>query len=85
MEPGRSISANAGVLLTKVDLLKPTTHRNFAIIDAAMNDLIRPALYEAWMDIQPVVPRIDTEEKLGISLEQSVKQVTSLVKIVHWL
>ncbi|MFH3901121.1 diaminopimelate decarboxylase family protein, partial [Acinetobacter pittii] len=53
-----------GVLLTKVDLLKPTTHRSFAIIDAAMNDLIRPALYEAWMDIQPVVPRTDTEEKV---------------------
>ena len=63
MEPGRSISANAGVLLTKVDLLKPTAHRNFAIIDAAMNDLIRPALYEAWMDIQPVTPRNDTEAK----------------------
>lgn len=85
MEPGRSISANAGVLLTKVDLLKPTSHRNFAIIDAAMNDLIRPALYEAWMDIQPVVPSSDTEEKLGILWVQSVKQVTSLVKIVHWL
>ena len=63
MEPGRSISANAGVLLTKVDLLKPTSHRNFAIIDAAMNDLIRPALYEAWMDIQPVRPRTDVESK----------------------
>ena len=63
MEPGRSISANAGVLLTKIDLLKPTAHRNFAIIDAAMNDLIRPALYEAWMDIQPVTPRNDTEVK----------------------
>ncbi|CAM4130538.1 diaminopimelate decarboxylase [Acinetobacter pragensis] len=63
MEPGRSISANAGVLLTKVDLLKPTNHRNFAIIDAAMNDLIRPALYEAWMDIQSVTPRTDTEVK----------------------
>ena len=61
MEPGRSISANAGVLLTSVDLLKPTNHRNFAIIDAAMNDLIRPALYEAWMDIQPVQNRDDTE------------------------
>lgn len=54
MEPGRSISANAGVLVTKVDLLKPTTHRNFAVVDAAMNDLIRPSLYEAWMDIQEV-------------------------------
>ena len=63
MEPGRSISANAGVLLTKVDLLKPTNHRNFAIIDAAMNDLIRPALYEAWMDIQSVNPNPDVEVK----------------------
>ncbi|NNP72465.1 diaminopimelate decarboxylase [Acinetobacter defluvii] len=63
MEPGRSISANAGVLLTKVDLLKPTNHRNFAIIDAAMNDLIRPSLYQAWMDIQAVTPRTDVEIK----------------------
>lgn len=54
MEPGRAISANAGVLLTTVDMLKPTTHRNFALIDAAMNDLVRPSLYGAWMDIQPV-------------------------------
>ncbi|MDG9948869.1 diaminopimelate decarboxylase [Acinetobacter ursingii] len=63
MEPGRSISANAGVLLTKVDLLKPTNHRNFAIIDAAMNDLIRPSLYEAWMDIQSVDSNTDVDEK----------------------
>ena len=63
MEPGRSISANAGVLLTKVDLLKPTVHRNFALIDAAMNDLIRPALYEAWMDIQVVAPKAQVETK----------------------
>lgn len=63
MEPGRSISANAGVLLTKVDFLKPTTHRNFALIDAAMNDLIRPALYEAWMDIQEVTSRTDVEKQ----------------------
>lgn len=63
MEPGRSISANAGVLLTKVDFLKPTTHRNFALIDAAMNDLIRPALYEAWMDIQEVTLRTDVEKQ----------------------
>ncbi len=54
LEPGRSIIANAGVLLTKVDFLKPTAERNFAIVDAAMNDLIRPALYSAWMDIVPV-------------------------------
>ncbi len=58
-EPGRSIVANAGVLLTRVNLLKPTTHKNFAIIDAAMNDLIRPALYSAWMGIDPVCPRDD--------------------------
>lgn len=63
MEPGRAISANAGVLLTRVDLLKPTEHRNFAVIDAAMNDLIRPSLYQAWMDIQPVdAPRADDEK-----------------------
>lgn len=64
MEPGRSISATAGVLLTKVDLLKPTNHRNFAIVDAAMNDLIRPSLYEAWMDIQEVVPRAEQDKKV---------------------
>ncbi len=63
MEPGRSISANAGVLVTKVDLLKPTNHRNFAIIDAAMNDMIRPSLYQAWMDIQEVNPRSDVAKK----------------------
>ncbi|MBP9731268.1 MAG: diaminopimelate decarboxylase, partial [Moraxellaceae bacterium] len=59
MEPGRAIAANAGVLLTTVEFLKPTAHKNFAIIDAAMNDLIRPALYGAWMDIVPVDPRCD--------------------------
>ena len=63
MEPGRSISANAGVLVTKVDLLKPTNHRNFAIVDAAMNDLIRPSLYEAWMDIQEVNTNTTVESK----------------------
>ncbi|MGP5211982.1 diaminopimelate decarboxylase [Psychrobacter alimentarius] len=54
-EPGRSIVANAGVLLTKVDVLKPTAHKNFAIVDAAMNDLIRPALYQAEMAVIPNV------------------------------
>ena len=62
-EPGRSIAANAGVLLTRVDLLKPTEHKNFAIIDAAMNDLIRPALYSAWMGIDAVRPRTDVAEQ----------------------
>ncbi|TLX64829.1 diaminopimelate decarboxylase [Stutzerimonas nosocomialis] len=56
-EPGRSIVANAGVLLTRVEYLKHTEHKDFAIVDAAMNDLIRPALYQAWMDVVPVTPR----------------------------
>lgn len=63
LEPGRSIAANAGILLTRVEFLKVTDHRNFAIIDAAMNDLIRPALYSAWQAIIPVTPRQDVEEK----------------------
>jgi len=57
LEPGRAIAANAGILLTKVEYLKPTSDKNFAIVDAAMNDLIRPALYSAWQDIVPVQPR----------------------------
>lgn len=57
MEPGRSISANAGVLLTQVEYLKPSEHKNFAIIDAAMNDNIRPALYQAWQGVLPLQVR----------------------------
>ncbi|MBB3190235.1 diaminopimelate decarboxylase [Halomonas cerina] len=56
-EPGRSIAANAGVLLTRVEFLKPGETKNFAIVDAAMNDLIRPALYQAWQAILPVDTR----------------------------
>ncbi|HHK8638149.1 TPA: diaminopimelate decarboxylase [Vibrio parahaemolyticus] len=56
-EPGRAIAANAGILLTRVEFLKHTEHKNFAIIDAAMNDLMRPSLYQAWQDIVPVSPR----------------------------
>lgn len=55
MEPGRAIMANAGILLTQVEFLKPGQEKHFAIVDAAMNDLIRPALYSAWMNIVPVV------------------------------
>ncbi|NOT65757.1 MAG: diaminopimelate decarboxylase [Methylotenera sp.] len=58
-EPGRALVGNAGVLLTKVEYLKPTTSKNFAIVDAAMNDLMRPALYDAYHNIQPVQPRKD--------------------------
>lgn len=56
-EPGRFIVANAGVLLTQVEYLKHTEHKDFAIVDAAMNDLIRPALYQAWMNVTAVRPR----------------------------
>lgn len=54
LEPGRSIVANAGVMLTKVEFLKPTPHKNFAIIDAGMNDNIRPSLYQAWQNVLPL-------------------------------
>lgn len=57
-EPGRAIAGNAGVLLTRVELLKSTEAKNFAIVDAAMNDLLRPALYQAWMDIVPVQQQV---------------------------
>ncbi|WP_163559194.1 diaminopimelate decarboxylase [Halomonas sp. NO4] len=56
-EPGRSIAANAGVLLTRVEYLKPGESKSFAIVDAGMNDLIRPALYQAWQAILPVDTR----------------------------
>lgn len=59
LEPGRSIVANAGALLTRVEYLKPTEHKHFCVVDAAMNDLIRPSLYSAWMAIEPVRPRQD--------------------------
>ena len=57
LEPGRRLVGNAGLLLTRVEFLKPGEGKSFAIIDAAMNDLMRPALYEAWHDILPVTPR----------------------------
>jgi len=53
MEPGRSLVGNAGVLLTEVLYLKPGAAKNFCIVDAAMNDLVRPAMYQAWMAIEP--------------------------------
>lgn len=58
-EPGRSIVGNAGALLTRVGIVKRGEEKNFAIVDAAMNDLMRPALYDAWMDVQPVRRRND--------------------------
>ncbi|HLB14699.1 MAG TPA: diaminopimelate decarboxylase [Burkholderiales bacterium] len=57
LEPGRALVGHAGVLLTRVEYLKDGPDRNFAVVDAAMNDLLRPALYDAWHDIVPVAPR----------------------------
>ena len=54
MEPGRSITANAGILLTQVQVIKENGDKRFAVVDAAMNDMLRPALYDAWMDINPI-------------------------------
>jgi len=59
LEPGRSIAANAGILLTRVEFLKNNEDKHFAIVDAAMNDLLRPSLYGAWQDIVPA------EQKAG--------------------
>ena len=58
-EPGRSIVANAGLLVTHVEYLKRTPGHDFALVDAAMNDMLRPALYQAWLDIQPVKQHAD--------------------------
>ncbi len=59
IEPGRAIVGNAGVLVTKVEYLKLSGHKNFAIVDAAMNDLLRPSLYSAWQEIVPLQQRDD--------------------------
>ena len=59
VEPGRSIVGDAGLMLTQVEYIKQSETRNFCIVDGAMTDLIRPALYSAWMDIVPVVERHD--------------------------
>jgi len=66
LEPGRSIVANAGVLLTTVEYLKPTEHKNFALVDAAMNDLLRPALYGAWQEILPVQDKSEPTQRWDI-------------------
>lgn len=61
LEPGRSMVGNAGVLLTRIEYLKRNEAKNFAVVDAAMNDLIRPTLYEAWHDVEAVQPREEGE------------------------
>jgi diaminopimelate decarboxylase len=64
LEPGRAIVGNAGILVTQIEYLKPTPHKNFAIVDAAMNDLMRPSLYSAWQEIIPIVKNSNAPEKL---------------------
>lgn len=66
LEPGRALVGNAGLLITRVEYLKPGAHRNFAVVDAAMNDLMRPALYDAWHDILPVVHRNNRAETYDV-------------------
>ena len=61
IEPGRAIVGNAGILVTRVEYLKPTEAKRFAIVDAAMNDLLRPSLYDAWQEITAVTPRTGEE------------------------
>ena len=64
VEPGRAITANAGILVTKVEYLKSNESRNFAIVDAGMNDMIRPALYQAYMNILEIDRTLVREEKM---------------------
>ena len=64
LEPGRAIVGNAGILVTQVEYLKPTAHKNFAIVDAAMNDLVRPSLYNAWQEIIPVNQQSNAPEQV---------------------
>ena len=66
LEPGRSIAGNAGVLVTRVEYVKRNGEKRFAVVDAAMNDLLRPALYDAWHDIVPVKPREGVPERFEI-------------------
>lgn len=65
-EPGRSIVGSAGVLLARVQVIKAGAVKNFAIVDAGMNDLLRPALYEAWMDVRPVAPRAGAQRLFDV-------------------
>lgn len=64
LEPGRAIAGNAGILLTRVEFIKPTEAKQFAIVDAAMNDLLRPALYQSWQQIVPV--QLETQAKPAV-------------------
>ncbi len=82
VEPGRAIAANAGILVTEVEFLKLSEYKNFAIVDAAMNDLIRPALYSAWQEIIPVMPRPAGETTTYDVVGRCARRVTFWVKSV---
>ncbi|MFL0797419.1 MAG: diaminopimelate decarboxylase [Cellvibrionaceae bacterium] len=64
LEPGRSVAANAGIFITKVEFLKLNDHKNFAVIDGAMNDNLRPALYSAWQRISPATENAQAEARI---------------------
>lgn len=66
LEPGRALTGNAGLLLTRVEYLKHGEEKNFAVVDAAMNDLLRPALYDAWHDVLPAVVADETTQTYEI-------------------
>ncbi len=66
VEPGRSLVGNAGILLSRVEYLKPGETKNFAVVDAAMNDLMRPALYKAFHEIQPVMERHGMQSRYDV-------------------
>ncbi|MEO7496975.1 MAG: diaminopimelate decarboxylase [Massilia sp.] len=65
-EPGRSIVGDTGLLLTRIEYLKPGAEKNFAVVDAAMNDLVRPAMYQAWMGVQAVTERAGAAPRYDI-------------------
>ncbi len=64
LEPGRALIANTGILLTRLEYIKKTTDKHFAIVDAAMNDLLRPSLYDAWHTLLPVTQHADISEQV---------------------
>ena len=64
LEPGRALVANTGILLTRLEYIKKTTDKHFAIVDAAMNDLLRPSLYDAWHTLLPVIQHDDIAEQV---------------------
>jgi diaminopimelate decarboxylase len=66
IEPGRAIAANAGILVTEVQYIKESEDKNFAIVDAAMNDLLRPSLYGAWQEIIPIIPRQQPKKEYDV-------------------